>query len=411
MSDEEREELRREIKIGTANLKALFEFLLEKGLACKTNDGKIVINDFLSDKVYEASKEFVEKREKEKNKAGAITAITHKTKRMVLESTNIGKDMRKRDCLPKFYDRNGHEVKTGEKNHKTVHAIVKLELDKEVLTSQGVDIPSLTRISLFDMVVLNHAVSLYLAGNEYFTAEMLYRQMTGNRGARLTDKMRERIYQSFKVLRVTGISISSQQEESAGLNPKRAYHGVLLPSEIITEQKVTLQGQSVQDCIHMFRNSPLWDYAQSKRQVTPLPVEMLYASRKDDSKDGKRSIRNSEENIIIKDYLLRRYADMFEDNKRVKPKLPRVIRYDKVYELFELDENSSGIRTVKARIRGIVRAILAEWTEAKFLKGYQELTEDNQKPRNGIATAKVRVDFYTPKEFEKIHKSDIYLHD
>ncbi len=60
-----REYLRREIKFSTANLKALFKFLFEKGLATKTNDGEIVINDSdsLSDKVYEAFKEFYRKRE------------------------------------------------------------------------------------------------------------------------------------------------------------------------------------------------------------------------------------------------------------------------------------------------------------------------------------------------------------
>lgn len=59
-----REYLRREIKFSTENLKAFMKFLLLKGLATKTDDGEIVINNNLSEEVFEAFKEFYRKREK-----------------------------------------------------------------------------------------------------------------------------------------------------------------------------------------------------------------------------------------------------------------------------------------------------------------------------------------------------------
>jgi len=76
----------------------------------------------------------------------------------------------------------------------------------------------------------------------------------------------------------------------------------------------------------MFRNSPLYDYAEDKNQISRVNIEMLQAP-----------INNTTENIELKFHLLRLILSM----KNPKSKLKPIIRYDALYKYLGIDENDA----------------------------------------------------------------------
>ena len=250
---------------------------------------------------------------------------------------------------------------------KNIYTLVSLEV--EDLKKQGFDVPAISRLEPFDGEVLCSAISLYEKGNQYVTAEMLYCQMSGNKKeVKLTPQMREAIFTSLRKLRTTSITIYAEQELEAGYNKKARYQGVLLPSEILDEEIISLNGKEVKDCIHFFRNSPLYDYADGKNQISHIPTAMLDVP-----------VNNTKEIIELKGYLLRRITEM----RNTKSKLGNVIMYDTIFQYLKIDtENSNTLYDKKKKIRKRVRKILEEWQKRGYIEDFTE-------QKDGATVAKI----------------------
>ena len=317
--------------------------------------------------------EALEEKNAPKQDATAVKSITSRSHDLKLETTRVGglifeREKKSRSSNEVFYNctnDNSPEVFTGthpEDRHKEIITFVSLEIE-----DLKQDVPSISRLEPFDGEVLSSSISLYTDGNEYVTPDMIYRHMLGNkRGAKLHPKMRQDILASLRKLRLTNIIINAEQELEAGYSKKSRYEGVILPNEVIEDETILLNGGKVRNCIHFLRNSPLYDYADDKNQISRLPVAML-----DIPAD------NDKELIILKGYLARRYTEAKNPNS----KLSNIIRYNSIFEYLSID---SGNKKQTKRIRDTVKLILETWKNAGYIIGYQEIKE-------GRTTAKIKI--------------------
>ena len=145
---------------------------------------------------------------------------------------------------------------------------------------------------------------------------------------------RKKILDSIDKLRHSDIEIDATAEVNVGWNRKATYKGALIPSERV--EIININGQEVADCIHLFRNSPLYDYADNKNQVGRVSIKMLNAP-----------ISNTPENIELKGYLLREISSMINPKSKLKP----IIRYDTLYEYLGITSPSEGALRKKKKER------------------------------------------------------------
>ena len=344
-------------------------------------------------------------------KKPAINVHASKPQDVAIEVSKIGKELRNREHIQDYYEHDeegkliGCPVQTGSifpKGKKApkgkkraipqpIYSILMLDYDAEKLKQKCFDIPSIGKLAPFDLEVLTHCVTLYKAGNEYVSADMIYRLMNGGADKQLHTVMRERIYQALRRLDCTRIYILAEQEVEAGYNSKLRYEGSLLPNEIMYSECITLNGKEVQDCIHLFRNSPLYDYSEDKRQVSSLPVGMLTIPE----------INGTEQNILLIHYLARFIVEASNDNTP----LNSTRSYRLIYEYLGVDsDNPQVLRNAQARIRATTRAILTEWARRGFIKGFQELTENNTPPKPREKVAKIKVELLSSKELQALRK-------
>ena len=338
-------------------------------------------------------------------KKPVIFSHSHKPKSIRIEVSKIGKELRNAQNRPDYYDKDesgalmGGEVRTGETSEKgkkgryevkPIHSILMLEYDAEKLKKKGIDVPAFAYLTTFDLEVLTICITLLKEGNEYVSAEMIYRLMNGGANKRLTPAMRERIYNALRRLDCSRMYIDATQEFEAGKNTMRHYEGALLPNEFLYDVNISLNGTIIRDAIHFFRNSPLYDYSEAKKQVTSFPAAMLDVP----------AINGTEQNILLTLYLARFIVEASNDNNDLKP----IRHYSLIYAYLGVEARNA---TITARIRTVTRAILSEWVKRGFIKGFQELTEDNKPAKQGAKVAKIRVELLSKKELQALKANSI----
>ena len=338
----------------------------------------------------------IETKKPAEKKESAISIHARKTKDIKAETSKVGKKLRDKNALPALFGKAGGEITTGynkKKKKKEVKAIVNLSFDMEELKKRGFNVPALEFFTPFEFDVLTHAISMYSAGNEYASMAQVWRQMNVGSDKELTHKMRAKLIKAFDLLGCTRITINTTQEVEAGLNSRRRYSGVLLPNEILEEEIITINGEECHDVIHFFRNSPLYDYSEDKCQISNFEVAMLAIP----------GLNGTEQNILLTHYLARFYVEErngHRSKKRGEKKNSSyTMLYSPIYEYLGANLNN---RTITARIREATRTILSAWVEKGFIKGFQELTKDNQPPKPREKAAKIKVELYTFEELKAL---------
>ena len=306
------------------------------------------------------------KREKQED---TIKTNTHLAKEVISGTTKLEQVIFDQRKNPVFYDTNitAVDINVGNRGKNTITTIASIDFNN--MKKMGVSISHEKWLTPFDREILSIVSSLYAAGNTYQSPQMIFQAMSGNKEkVKLPPEMRAKIIESLRKLRATTIEINASQEEKAGWSKKGKYEGSLLPSERV--EVITLNGQKVVDCIHFLRNSPLYDYAEGKNQISRVNIEMLQAP-----------VNNTTENIELKFYLLRLISSMKNSKSKLKP----VIRYDSLYEYLGIDENNtSDILHKKKDIRDRVKKILNFWVEQGFIRSFEE-----EKEGKNIAKVKI----------------------
>ena len=330
-----------------------------------------------------------------------IKATTHKANAVMIGTTKAGRKLHDKDELPALFDK-GIIFPTGtthSKSPKPVDTIMSLSF--EVLDEWKDFMPKSKKITPFVLELLTHFMTLKHAGNEWTSTSILFRQMNGgDNDKKPTKEFIHAVYDSLWVLACTRIKIDATQEHKAGYNNRNYYQGSLLSTSVRGREIVTINGCVIEDAIHILEQSPLFEYALAKGQVTPIPIGMYNVAR-----ENKRSLERTEENTVILGYLIRAFADMVnEKSDRDK----HIIRYDTLFEYLSVEgKTPTQLRKNKAKIRNTVRDILTSWKNGGFIKDFHELGENDKSPEKGKEIAKVWIDTFSKKEYDAIHKGEI----
>ena len=326
-----------------------------------------------------------------------IKAKNHKPKAALVERSNIGRKLQDKNALAALYEHDDREILTGylgKKKLQEVTAVVSLSFD--TLEEWKQFLPENTRLTPYILEIATHLMTIKAAGNDWTSSKILFRQMNGGIDKTPTKEFCENLYQALSVLACTRIKIDARNEVKAGYNKKEFYQGALLANSIRGREIVTINGSTIDDAIHILEQSPLFEYAIAKGQITPIPIGMY----------DTPSVNSTQENIVIKGYLIRMFADMINPHSPVQP----IILYDSLYDYLGVEgSNEKQTYKNKARVRASVRAILSDWVNGGFIKGFHELTENNTPAKQGTRVAKVILDLYTRKEFNTVHNNENIL--
>lgn len=221
----------------------------------------------------------------------------------------------------------------------------------------------------YDWQVHNSIISLYVdGGNDYITPLMIYRTMTGNPEAKLTDNITKAISESITKCSITRIQIDATKEAEAWGMDQMIYEGNL----IYTEKVAGKHNGKISEWIHILRRPILYDYANSKNQVARMDIKLL-----------NTPINKNKENIELQSYLQKRVLDMKGS------RLSRNILYETVYKRLDINsERYKKLRDKQNKVRDNIKTILDYWKEENFIADYKE----NTGPRNAKISITIILD-------------------
>ena len=273
-----------------------------------------------------------------------------------------------------FYEPNGAAVKVGSisrresgvKKEFPVTTAVSLKLDKN---NSNIKFSNNAMLDPYCRSVHNAIATLYAAGNTDMTIDMIYRAMKGGTEEGEMDSpgevARKKISEAIDLLLRTIMTIDASQETKYYGRADFQFKGHVLPAQIFTA-KVT--GVEVKDCIKLLAEPPLYTYAQRSNQINSCDIKML-----------KMPISNTEENVIIRDYLLEQVLDMQNEKSRRN----NVILYDTLFRYLGLE---NALKQKKSDVRKKVHAIFDNWIKEGFIKGYNDVKE-------GKSISKVKITY------------------
>lgn len=218
-----------------------------------------------------------------------------------------------------------------------------------------------------DESILNSAASLFEAGNDAFTLEMLYREMAGFKN---TEYIQPDTLTKFKGrvdrLRVTLVEIDATQEAKKRYPKaeKTIFSNYAMPIKAVS---VKINGET--RTAYLFLDKPpLYEYSQMTGQVISLPSELLdvyEVNEKNRPLDTKVAMTTNR--IVIRDYLLKTISWIKHGGRNEK------IALDTLCE--KTIENISGKKISdkqKRSTREFVEKCLKSWTyKQKWIKGYE----------------------------------------
>jgi hypothetical protein len=219
---------------------------------------------------------------------------------------------------------------------------------KQITTLASIDFDNLNgtvqirgrkELTAYDREVHDSIVSLYIDGGyEYITPQMIYRTMTGNPGAKLSDKQAEAISDSITKCMYSRVIIDASEEAKAYGFEIFKYDGNLISGERVT---ATLNG-NVLECLHILREPVLYEYANKKNQIGRFDIKLL-----------NTPINKTEEIITLQGYLYRRILSM-----KGSSNLSKTIVYETVYNQINVTAASDGaLRKKKSKVRGQIKDI------------------------------------------------------
>lgn len=175
----------------------------------------------------------------------------------------------------------------------------KLGSKKEINILYSIDFDSLgsnaritKKLTQFDKRVYIAVAGLFNAGNTVITLRQIHLAMGGT--GRASANQRQKISAAVHKMHGATISIDNAIEAGAYNYPKFVYTGSLLPIERI---KKIVNGNVVEEAIHLFREPPAMTFAKQRGQITTIPVRLLNSH-----------VSMTDTNLAIEDYLLDRIS-------------------------------------------------------------------------------------------------------
>ena len=202
-------------------------------------------------------------------------------------------------------------------------------------------------LNAYDRRCHDAAWSLYLAGNEYFTASDLHRCM-GNTGSP-NQKQVAKIRDSMRKMRTGIVSIDNSKELAVNKNyPLVRYTGAVMPFE---EVETIKNGKPAEVTYHILAEPPLGAFARGRQNITTIPRAVL-----------ESPINKTENTLAIENYLLQRVRQM--ENH---PQHSKRILFASVFDNCGITE-----KMPKSRARDLIHRELEHFKKTGFIKNYTE---------------------------------------
>lgn len=235
------------------------------------------------------------------------------------------------------------------------------------------------KIDQYDTLVYNAIASIaeYNGTENLITLENIYRVMIGDEtSATPSEKHLERIKQSIDKMRVYLIKIDCTDEVNAykkahlinesdslktDFNGKFFFDTYLLACEWV----VATSSRYQVNALHLIKKPVMLDYAKISGQILNIPSYLL---------NTKHIQANTERNLILKDYLLRRIEGMKGENNLTQNNIS-LISYTRAGKHHKgLYEIVTGKAEVSRRDAGLIRESTAKyldfWKGLGYIKGY-----------------------------------------
>lgn len=230
---------------------------------------------------------------------------------------------------------------------------------------KNIKLPS--NFTTYDKVVFDAIITLYEAGNNIFTADMVFRCMNGlTNKEKPTPQQKGAVTKSIEKMRFMHCEIDYTEEANARLRfqNKEELSRFKIEGYFLNADKITIAAGGKPVEAYFINKKPiLYEYAQFNKQIINVPLQLL---------NTKQVVSSTDEIIVIREYLISR----IESAKNGY--LSNKITYEAIFEQVNL-VNSNKDETSKkkiTRLKKSIKKILEWWKTEKYIKDYKEYKEN-----------------------------------
>lgn len=216
-------------------------------------------------------------------------------------------------------------------------------------------------LSQFDMAVADAVYSLEMQGIHRITARKILVAMSGDEFISVPKERKLQIEETVDGLIATEIHISCKEEKSDTILPR--YGGRFIDA-VKEGNGYLLQGETPM---------PLYAYGEAKRQMITVPWELLNY-RSVEGKEKSDRIINSNENILLKFYLIQQLEIIKNKRNTEKDKTFRFKNRKEIFKILEIDDESFTEESLMNKIRDIYRRaelLFDYWKRIGYIKDYE----------------------------------------
>lgn len=219
----------------------------------------------------------------------------------------------------------------------------------------------------YDRAVHDAVATLYEAEYRYFTPAMVYRVMNGlTEDERVSPQAQGAVTKSLEKARMIRLMVNYSDVYNAyKKNTTKENDEFTVDSQVLDIKRFRAKAGGNIFIAYEFLGKPLLlEYAQITKQILNIPFDLL----------NTKAIRNTEDVIVIKSYLLRQ-IEAIKRNRRNNH-----IKYDTIYKELGIENpEDRANRTKLYRARGSIKKLLEEWTSKEYIKGYEEYNKRGSK--------------------------------
>ena len=250
--------------------------------------------------------------------------------------------------------------------------------------------------SAFDRIVYDAVVTLYVTKNNIFSTTALWRIITQNPHAKITDEIRIKIAKSMFHISNFLMSIITDHNEKPSAwhelnsNPndppfkaenkfyrkvQSLYGGRLLEFRWLAERFVTItrtvdgkeikEMKGIPEVWNILATPLLYQYAASKSQVVSVPLPSLNLS---DKADKKTALKRSNHTNELTNFLTREI-----DTMKKRSSYSHIILLERIYSIDGIDEVQQSENSLKKKrylTRNKLEKILRRFKENGLIQGY-----------------------------------------
>lgn len=280
------------------------------------------------------------------------------SQKAVMINTKLNNVLQKENANDLFgasFSVNNAPKRSNKVNEQKMMCTVQLEQD---------DIQLSREIDAYDRAIQDAVCSILENGNRYFTSEQLARAFVGtdNSVRGISKKRMDKIHETIeKLANIRAVIIYTNKK-----GRKFEVKNYLLP--IKSFRKMTSDTY-----IYKLLDEPaIYSYAKSKRQLITIPAEIM---------NVQLSIKDTDDIVLIKRYLLRRIEMMKNKNNHISN---YCISYDSILNELGVNDRVANVAKKKVYVRRAVNELLQFYVDKGYIDGFEEYRKDKSKQINGI---------------------------